>query len=267
VKDRAVSFDPNIPNIARVYDYWLGGKDNFQVDREFGDELVKAIDGMAPYMARQNRGFLERAVRFLVRECGIRQLIDIGTGLPTQRNVHEVAQEAAPGTHVVYVDNDPVVVTHGQAILGASADVAVIEADLREPDVILTHPKLNKLIDFSQPVAVLMLAILHFIRDEYDPIGIIACFREKMAPGSYLAISHSTSEAAGPAAVARITAAYDQTNAPGQLRTREQIQRLFTGFELVEPGRLVYTQEWRAQQLRRHDPKSSWMLAGVGRKI
>lgn len=256
--------DPTKPNIARVYDYWLGGKDNFQVDRKFAKEIIEGAPE-APYMAQENRKFLERAVRFLADEAGIRQFIDIGTGLPTQRNVHEVAQEVAPDVRVIYVDNDEVVVTHSQALLTGSADVAVIQADLRRSDEILTHPTVQKAIDFGEPVAVLLLAIFHFIPDEYDPYGITASFRDAMVPGSYLAISHSTTEA-DPERAAEITKKYERASAPAVLRTRSEILRFFQGFELVDPGHLVYTPEWRPQWPFVQDPTKAWMLAGVGRK-
>jgi hypothetical protein len=257
--------DPNTPNVARVYDYWLDGKDNFQVDRDFAEKII-AIEPAAPYMARQNRGFLGRAVRALTQEAGIRQFIDIGTGLPTQRNVHQVAQEIAPDARIVYVDNDEVVRIHASALLGDSPTVTAIRADFRDPQGILSHPDLNKLIDFDQPVALLLLAILHFVPDDEDPIGIIRRYREVMAPGSHLALSCSTGDA-DPARAAKIIAEYEKASAPAVLRGGAEILRFFDGFELLDPGRLVYTPEWRPDRPLDGDPRKAWMLAGLGRKI
>ncbi|HEU5157779.1 MAG TPA: SAM-dependent methyltransferase [Streptosporangiaceae bacterium] len=257
--------DPNTPNVARVYDYWLDGKDNFQVDRDFAEKII-AIEPSAPYMARHNRGFLGRAVRHLTAEAGIRQFIDIGTGLPTQRNVHEVAQEIAPDTRVVYVDNDEVVRIHARALLGDSTNVTAIRADFRDPEAVLAHPDVNKLIDFDQPFALLLLAILHFIPDTDDPAGIIRRYREVMAPGSHLAISCSTRDA-DPARADKIIAEYRKASAPAVLRTGAQIRRFFDGFELLDPGRLVYTPEWRPDEPLDGDPAKAWMLAGLGRKV
>jgi hypothetical protein len=264
--------DPTTPNVARIYDYWLEGKDNFQVDRDFAEKII-TIEPSAPYMARQNRGFLGRVVRFLTEKAGIRQFIDIGTGLPTQRNVHQVAQETAPDARIVYVDNDEVVRIHARSLLGDDTNVAAIRADLRDPAAILSHPDVNRLIDFDQPIALLLLAILHFIPDADDPIGIIGRFREVMAPGSHLAISCSTRDA-DPARAAKIIAEYRKASAPAVLRTEAEILRFFGGFRLLDPGRLVYTPEWRPAQPGnagsttdpRADPKKAWMLAGLGRK-
>ena len=257
--------DPNTPNVARIYDYWLDGKDNFQVDRDFAEKII-AIEAAAPYMARQNRRFLGRVVRFLTAEAGIRQFIDIGTGLPTQRNVHQVAQEIAPDARVAYVDSDEVVRIHARALLGDSTNVTAIRADFRDPEAILAHPDVNRLIDFDRPFALLQLAILHFIPDEEDPRGIIGRYREAMAPGGHLAISCSTREA-DPERADKIIGEYRKASAPAVLRTGAEIIRFFDGFELLDPGRLVYTPQWRPDGPVDGDPKKAWMLAGLGRKI
>ena len=257
--------DPNTPNVARVYDYWLDGKDNFQVDRDFAEKII-AIEPAAPYMARQNRGFLGRVVRFLTAEAGIRQFIDIGTGLPTQRSVHQVAQEIAPDARVVYVDSDEVVRIHARALLGDSSNVTAIRADFRDPEAILTHRDVNRLIDFDEPFALLLLAILHFIPDGDDPQGIIRRYSEVMAPGGHLAISCSTREA-DPARADKIIEEYRKASAPAVLRTSAEIMRFFDGFELLDPGGLVYTPQWRPDGRVDADPKKAWMLAGLGRKI
>lgn len=255
--------DPNTPNVARIYDYWLDGKDNFQVDRDFAEKII-AIEPAAPYMARQNRGFLGRAVRYLTEEAGVRQFIDIGTGLPTQRNVHQVAHEIAPDARVVYVDSDEVVRIHARALLGDSTNVTAIRGDFRDPEGILSHPDLNKLIDFDRPVALLLLALLHFIPDSDDPIGIIGRFREVMAPGSHLAISCSTRDT-DTVRADKIIAEYRKASAPAVLRTGAEILSFFGGFELLDPGRLVYTPEWRPDKPVDGDPTKAWMLAGLGR--
>jgi hypothetical protein len=265
LNDMPAGLDPNTPNVARIYDYWLDGKDNFQVDRDFAEKIM-AIEPAAPYMARQNRGFLGRVVRFLTAEAGIRQFIDIGTGLPTQRNVHQVAQEMAPEARIAYVDNDEVVRIHARALLGDSTNVTAIRADFRDPEAILAHPEVNRLIDFDQPFALLLLAILHFIPDDEDPQGIIRRYREVMAPGSHLAISCSTRDG-DPARADKIIEEYRKASAPAVLRTGAEIIHFFDGFELLDPGRLVYTPQWRPAGPVDADPKKAWMLAGLGRKI
>jgi O-methyltransferase involved in polyketide biosynthesis len=189
----AYAFDPNVPNVARIYDFLLHGKDNYAADREAARELLAAIPGAAA-AARDNRAFLSRAVRFLACEAGIRQFIDLGTGLPTQGNVHEIAQATEPLAHVVYADNDPVVVTHAAALLADSLKVTAVQADLRNPDHLLSLPAVRALIDFTQPVAVLMIAVLHFVPDHDDPWSIVARYTSMLPPGSYLVLSHVTGD-------------------------------------------------------------------------
>ena len=188
--DWTTTINTGVPNPARIYDYLLGGKDNFPADRQVAEQLL-AIAPVARDVVEDNRAFLRRAVRVLTREAGIRQFIDLGSGLPTQGNVHEIAQAIAPDARVVYVDNDAMVVTHSRALLAGNNTVA-IQADLREPDRILGHPEVRELIDFHQPIALLLMAILHFIPDDEDPLGIVARFRDALPTGSYLAISHGT---------------------------------------------------------------------------
>ncbi|HEU5157301.1 MAG TPA: SAM-dependent methyltransferase [Streptosporangiaceae bacterium] len=255
--------DAKTPNVARIYDYWLGGKDNFAADRATAEKISEIVPE-ARAAARANREFLGRAVRFLAGE-GIRQFIDLGTGLPTQSNVHEVAHQVVPQARVVYVDYDPVVVVHGQALLQAYDATAIVEADLRETEKILEHHELRALIDLDRPVAVLMVGILHFITDAEDPYGIVARFREAVAPGSYLAICHVTADPR-PQAEAPVAEIYRETTAPMVPRSHEQVLRLFDGFDLVEPG-LVYAPEWRPEWTGEPaDPVTSFVLAGVGRK-
>jgi hypothetical protein len=261
VKRRGI--DPNTPNVARIYDYWLGGKDNFAADRATAEKLLEIVPE-ARSTARANRDFLGRAVRFLA-ESGIRQFIDLGTGLPTQANVHEMAHEIVPGARVVYVDYDPVVVVHAQALLASDDTTAIVEGDVREPEKIIEHHELRALIDFDEPVAVLMVGILHLITHDEDPYRIVAGFRDAMVPGSYVAICHVTADPR-PEAEAPVMRLYQHATAPMVPRSHEQIRRLFDGFDLVEPG-LVYAPQWRPDWTGEPvDPVTSFVLAGMGRK-
>ncbi|WP_433334063.1 SAM-dependent methyltransferase [Spirillospora sp. CA-294931] len=255
--------DVSAPNVARMYDYWLGGKDNFEADREAAEKVL-LIAPEARLMAVENRAFIGRAIEHVVGGMGVRQIIDIGAGLPTQRNVHEVAQEVAPGTRVVYADYDPVVNAHARALLGKSDDVRVFDADVRELDAFLDDPGLRGFIDLARPVLVLITAVFHFITDEEGPGGILARLREALPEGSYLGLSHSTLDS-GPDAAAKIAKLYEGASAPAILRTREEIRALFAGFELLEPG-LVYTAEWRRTTPLTQNPAKAWMLAGVGQR-
>jgi hypothetical protein len=238
-----VEFNTSIAHPARVYDYWLGGKDNFPADQAAAEMVVSEMPEIR-LSVQENRAFLRRVVRFLAGEAGIRQFIDLGTGLPSQGNVHEVAHQVTPDARVVYVDNDPIVHAHANALL-AGDSTTVLLADLREADAILGHPAVQQVIDFGQPIAVLMLAVLHLIADADDPAGIVARFRDAMAPGSYLAISHGTADInpeAARKAAERFASA--PTAAPYVHRTRAEIERFFDGFDLVEPG-LVQIPLWR----------------------
>ncbi|MBB2909912.1 O-methyltransferase involved in polyketide biosynthesis [Streptosporangium becharense] len=230
---------PHIPNVARMYDYYLGGKDNFPADREAAEQVLKVVPEIR-YSARSNRAFLGRAVAYLA-EAGIRQFLDIGAGLPTQNNVHQVA----PGARVVYVDNDPTVLVHGRAILGKNENVTIVEGDVRRPAEILANPDVRAAIDFDQPVAVLLLAIMHFVPDEDDPDGVIATLRAAMAPGSHLALSHVAIDAR-PEAADGVTQVYDRASSPFVARTGKEIIRMFDGFDVVEPG-IVNLPEWRPE--------------------
>ncbi|SEN15707.1 SAM-dependent methyltransferase [Nonomuraea pusilla] len=266
MEQESPDFDPNTPNVARLYDYYLGGKDHFPADRAAAEKILEVAPELRA-AARANRAFLGRAVRFLAAQ-GITQFLDIGTGLPTQGNVHEVAGEVAPGSKVVYVDRDPVVLVHARALLTGRGDTAVIEGDLRRPEEILKNPDVLGLLDFSRPVGVLLVAILHFIEESDRPDEIIATLRAAMAPGSYLVLSHGTSDAR-PEAVDRGTEVYRRSTSPLALRGRDRIRELFEGFELVAPG-LVWLPEWRPDQADTIDfidrPESSLILCGVGRK-
>ncbi len=239
--------DATRPSVARVYDWFLGGKDNFAIDREVAQMALK-ITPDGPAAGRANRAFLRRVVRYLVVEAGVRQFIDIGSGLPTQGNVHEVANKYAPDARVIYVDNDPMVLAHGRALLDNATTATVIQADAKDPESILNHPEVVSRIDFSQPVGMLLFAILHHLRDDEDPAGVAATLRAPLAPGSHLAISHFRDPgAAHPEASAKalqVEKIFNETMGTGRWRKQEEILAFFGDTELLEPG-LVPLAEWR----------------------
>lgn len=253
--------DPFTATSARVYDYMLGGKDHYAVDRELGEQLL-ANAPISPWIARQNRLFLGRAVRYCAQQ-GIRQFLDIGSGLPTQDNVHEVAQRVDPACRVVYVDNDPVAVVHAQALLGGHPGVAAIPGDLRSPAEILARDEVRRTIDFAQPVVVLMVSILHFILDSEDPAGIVAHFVAEMAPGSHLVLSHATHDVR-PESASRARDIYRRSSRDLVTRTKEEIAALLGGLEPAPPG-LVFTADWRPLE-RVPNPERSGLYAVVARK-
>ena len=257
-----VSLD--VPSAARVYDYLLGGSHNSAADREFARQALEEFPDVAA-ASRANRAFLYRAVRFLV-ESGIRQFLDIGSGIPTVGNVHEVAQRAAPDTRVVYVDIDPVAVAHSRALLADNDRADVVQADLRDPDGILDSPQVQNLLDLDQSVGLLMVAILHVIPDADDPAGLVARFRDAVGPGSYLAIGHATGDSR-PTDAAKMQEISRRLPTPVTLRSHQQISRFFDGFDLVEPG-LVWVPSWRPDPGDQPDPNPAWSVnyGGVGRK-
>ncbi len=257
-------FNVSVPNVARIYDYLLGGKDNFAADRQAAKELLKAVPDAA-IAARQNREFLRRAVRFLAEDSGIRQFIDIGTGLPTQGNVHEIAQHFMLDARVLYVDNDPVVVTHAQALLANNAATVAISGDIRDPGQVLGHPALQALIDLEKPVAMLLVAILHFVKDTEDPYAIVERLKESMAQDSYLVISHVTGDDIPAESAERARELYEQSTAPGVVRTRAEVTRFFDGLELIPPG-VVNVSAWRPSLPPRKSARTIF-YAGVGRKL
>jgi hypothetical protein len=261
-ESRKLRFDTSVAHQARIYDYWLGGKDNFAVDREAGDKalaeyphLVKAV--------RANRAFLVRAVRFLAGEIGIRQFLDVGTGIPTANNTHEVAQGIAPESRIVYVDNDPVVLLHAQALLTSNREgaCAYVDADFRDPRKILTEA--GKVLDLSQPTALMLLGILQLIPDEDDPFTVVSTLLDALPSGSYLAITHPAGDIDSRSLKA--AAVLDTLSAEKRsLRPRDEIIRFFDGLELVPPG-LVQVSKWRPDsEVQAATPASRW--AGVGRK-
>jgi SAM-dependent methyltransferase len=264
----SLGFDPTVPNWARLYDFWLGGKDNFAADRE----AARAALEIAPELVmicQEGRRFLNRVVRFLAA-AGIRQFIDIGCGLPTQGNVHEIARDAAPGSRIVYVDNDPVVVVHAEALLADDDQTVVVEGDARVPREILDHPRLRQTIDLDQPVAVLLLSMMAAIPDDGLIRALVAELRDGIAPGSYIAISHAISDPC-PGTTSLLAGLFKEkgmtgTRSRGQLRARADIEPLFDGLELVEPG-LVHTPDWRSQPgEERLSPDKVWVIGGVGYK-
>ncbi len=264
--------DTATPNVARMYDYFLGGKDNFAADRDAAEQLMAAMPEI-PAIARSNREFLGRAVTFLTADAGIRQFLDIGTGLPTQDNVHTVAQRIAPDVRVAYVDNDPVVCSHGHALLARAGEASMVEADLRKPEEILGHPAIRNMIDFGKPLALLCTGTLHFLPDDLEPRRIVASLRDAMVPGSYLVISHATREdtRTGDEEKAALTATvYSRASAQLLLRPPGEVLRFFDGFDLLEPG-LVRISQWRPEPSRQSpdalDQTLRTLRGGVGRKI
>ncbi|WP_285776064.1 SAM-dependent methyltransferase [Microtetraspora sp. NBRC 13810] len=235
--------DPTVPSVARMYDYFLGGKDNFAADREAAVKMMSLVPNIRE-VARDNRGFLGRAVRMLA-EAGVRQFLDIGTGLPTQDNVHQVARRVAPEARTVYVDNDPIVLVHGQALLAGTPGTAVVQGDVRDPKGILDHPEVLAHLDFDQPVAVLLVAILHFVPDDAEALNIVAGLRERLAPGSHLVISHGYTGEIGGSTDQQVRALYN-TTASGAVvpRGHDAILEYFDGLDLLEPG-LVPVDAWR----------------------
>jgi len=236
------TIDTSVAHVARVYDYWLGGKDNFPADREAAEQAIAAMPYL-PFSARANRDFLRRAVHYLAAEAGIRQFLDVGTGLPTRPNVHEVAQAVVPDARVAYVDNDPIVLVHARALLTSSPEGATnyIEADLRDPQAILVGAA--KTLDFTRPVGLLLVAILHSIPDEEDPRGIVAQLMAALPSGSYLALSHVAKDV-DPQAVAEMTARLSRVMHHVTARTAAEITSFFDGLDLVDPG-LVTVNRWR----------------------
>jgi hypothetical protein len=257
--------DTKRANVARVYDYWLGGSHNFLADQDAARALL-AIEPNMRAGARENRAFLGRAVRFLAAN-GISQFLDIGSGIPTEGNVHEIAQQAIPGAHVVYADIDEVAVAHSRAILTGDPRAGVIQADLREPQRILASDTVRGLIDFGRPAGLLLNMVLHFIGDAEDPWHIVATFRDALAPGSYLVLGAPTNESRPMLADATEKVYNRSVSTRAHVRSRAEILRFFDGFDLVDPG-LVYIPEWRPDSPDDvpEDPGKIWILAGVGRK-
>jgi len=256
-------FDTSVPHIARVYDYWLGGKDNFAADRAMGERTLQAYPNLV-FSVRANRAFLARAVRFLVDTAGIRQFLDIGTGIPTADNTHEVAQRIAPESRIVYVDNDPVVLSHAKALLKSTPEgaCAYIDADLRDPEAILAAAA--DTLDFSQPVAVMLIAVMHFVGDDAQASAIMNRLMAACVPGSYVALSHAASDIDAAQMAEMVRRLNESTAEKTTLRDRAGVTRLFDGLELVEPG-VIRAAEWRPDtDLEAASPAALW--GGVARK-
>lgn len=261
IEENHVEVDTSVAHPARVYDWLLGGKDNFASDRAVGERLVVAAPDVQ-HLALRNREFIHRAVRYLVRDEGIEQILDVGTGIPTVPAVHEVAQQINPHVRVVYVDNDPVVLSHGRALLSRHDGVRTLQGDLLDPGSVLDRPELRALIDFTQPVAVLFAAVFHFVTDEQDPRRIITAYRDALVPGSAVVVSHISSSRHERDEVDSLVTSY-RTSAPLVFRSDSEVLHLFDGFDLVEPG-LVPLHDWRPDSSSPPSEGGLWGTAGVG---
>ena len=250
------------PNAARVYDYMIGGRLNYAVDRMFADRILDVLPN-AKHMALVNRAWLRRAVRFAA-EQGVRQFLDIGSGMPTVGHVHEVVQSIDPAARVVYVDNEPIAVAHSEIVLEGNENAAMVQADAEYPDEVLDHPTTEALLDFSEPVMVIMAAFIHFIPDSRDPAGLIAAYRDVLAPGSYLALSSGTGGGQGEES-RRSVALYEKSGTPLALRSPDELRALVKGFEILPPG-IVFTPEWRPEGPLDDPPEQSGGLALLARK-
>jgi hypothetical protein len=260
---KPIKIDTTVANPARVYDYWLGGKDNFAADREAAERVLAVSPGLR-FRVRANRAFLARAVRYLVAEAGIRQFLDIGTGIPSANNTHEVAQATVPSCRVVYVDNDPIVLAHARALLASNTvgATAYIDADLRNTQDILDVAR--RTLDFSQPIGLMLLGILHLISDAEDPYAIVARLLAALPSGSYLAISHPASDI--NAGQAEVQKRYNErVSTPQTLRTHAEVCRFFEGLSLVPPG-VVYVHTWRPDPGDDAPEDVASAHGGVGRK-
>ena len=260
-----VDLKTDVPHSARMYDYWLGGKTNFAPDREMGELFEQVIPGIKT-MARENRRFLGRAVRHLVQEEGIRQFLDIGTGIPTEGNTHEIAQLAAADSRVVYVDNDPIVLAHARALMDSSTAgrTAYIHADLMEPEKILADPALARTLDLDQPVGLTLVAVLMLIADEDDPWGRVRVLMDALAPGSCVAVTHPGADF-DPVAMGAVVEAATRGGMVLVPRTREEVARFFGDWELVEPG-VVPVMGWHPDGEPPTDPAAAFYWSGVARK-
>ena len=267
VKARLDKVDVDRPSSARIYDYFLGGAHNFEVDREAAQALQRAHPAIGLGM-RANRSYLRRAVSYLTSK-GIDQFLDLGSGIPTVGNVHEIAQRGNPDAHVVYVDLEPIAVTHSNTILAGNERATAIHADLRRPDEVLEHPDTKAMLDLERPIALFAVGVLQYVSDADDPAGIIAGYTERLAPGSYLAMSHPSQDdltSERRAGTATVGTVYNRTDTPFTYRTKAQFEALFTGLELVEPG-VVHMWSWHADSDSEEDELGGRLtgFAGVAR--
>ncbi|MEU8270505.1 SAM-dependent methyltransferase [Sphaerisporangium sp. NPDC049002] len=260
------SIDPTIPSVARMYDYYLGGKDNFAADRRAAEQFITVVPGIRE-MARANRAFLARVVDLLTR-AGTRQFLDIGSGLPTRENVHQIAHRVDPETRVVYADNDPIVLVHGRALLADNPHSTVVQADMREPEALLAHPEIAGALDFDRPVAVLLVSMLHFIPDESLVTHIVRTIRERLAPSSHLIITHAFAGDVS-ADVHEAGQQVYRSTATGSLTSRgtDRLAELLAGMTVLEPG-IVPVQSWRPEFEgdAAFDPAKPAILAVVARE-
>ncbi|WP_329376668.1 SAM-dependent methyltransferase [Streptomyces sp. NBC_01351] len=264
--------DISVPSVSRIYDYYLGGSHNFEVDREAARRAMEFIPGL-PKIMQANRAFMRRTVRHAVAE-GVTQFLDIGSGIPTFGNVHEIARAATPEARVVYVDHDPVAVAHSRAVLGDDEQTGVVAADLRKPKDILAAPEVARLLDFDKPVTLLLVAVLHFLEDSDDPYDAVAELRDVLAPGSMLILTHASFEGipVGEEVAGGAVGVYRDIRNPLVMRSGERIRGFFDGFEMVEPG-LVSMPDWRPDRSEGdaegevpEDPYAFSGYGGVGRK-
>jgi hypothetical protein len=264
--------DPSKPSPARMYDYMLGGKHNFPVDRE-ATERIRARAPDLEDAAWVNRAFHQRTARWIAAEQDVRQFVDIGSGLPTQGNTHGIVQKVTPGAHVVYVDIDPMVRAYASELLADDGTTAIITADLRQPDTVLNDPELRRLIDFDEPVGLMMTAVLHFVGDDADPWALVARYVGALTPGSYLALSHATYDRLPPALVRASTEEYAQATPDWRPRPRAEVERFFEGLQIVPPYKgadpaVTHLGVWGAEDPRLADSDGShWWYGGVGRRM
>jgi hypothetical protein len=257
----ADEIDTSRPHPARMYDYFLGGRDNYEVDREAAERVLEVVPEVV-LGARSNRDFLRRAVGHLVHS-GVRQIIDIGTGIPTSPNTHEIAHAIDPSVRVAYIDNDPIVATHAGARLLGTGNTGFFLGDMRKPRSILEHPTIGELIDVRQPVALMLVSVLHFVPDSEDPAGLMAAYREALPPGSHLVLSHATGDFHGDRAD-DVAAVYKNATASLTPRSHAEVLALFDGFDLVEPG-LVQVHEWRPDEHTQVPDRPVGVYGAVGR--
>lgn len=260
-----ISIDTTKPHSARLYDYYLGGKDWYPVDQQAALKVAESLPSI-PIVAQENRSFMHRATRLLASEYGVRQFVDIGTGIPTEPNLHQIAQGVAPECHVVYADHDLTVLDYADALMQGTPEgrTAYIQADVRH-DTILDSPRLQEVIDLSKPVALSLVALLHFVPDDQRPYEIVRGLVDQLCPGSYLVFSHCTADL-DPEAWAGVKAVYDNGGTPVQWRSKAEVEAFFEGMELLEPG-VVMGQRWRADAPSKHTDKQVSLYAGVGRKL
>jgi trans-aconitate methyltransferase len=262
--------DASVPTAARIYDYMLRGHNYFDADERACRRLLAAVP-YAQDIAAANRGFHQRAAKWIA-ERGIRQFIDVGSGLPTVGNTHEVVQNIIPGAHVVYVDRDPMVELHSRALIDNTGTISVICADLREPDAILDHPELGKMIDFGQPVGLLMTAVFHFVSDTADPWALLSRYLDELVPGSYLSLSHLTDDYKPQAAAEGFRAVFDSATDHMYYRSRAEVERFFSGLELVPPydgapADITFAGYWGCEDAELADSEGSrWLYCGVAKK-